>query len=347
MPNIRGVYQSEPIFYETYASFGADVLGISSDNMSSQRMIGMARLTSPWTIGWGTRLTASAAARYDVYHFENTDLIDHPDFSGFKNRFLPSGYLELGHPLFKPGNWTQVIEPRVRLTAMRNTEHDQFAYNNDSAGALLSDATLFSNNRFAGLDLWENGTFADYGIKWAAFNADGRSVEVFLGQTYDLEDRADTNPNSGFHNGASDYVGRVKYNNMKWFEIGSRFRLDRDTLALRHMETTGTIGTSRNYFTIGHIWSQQFTDEMIRDNNINELMAGIGVGLTRRVSLRFNAIYNATDEAFLRHTGTITYNHPCYYLSLGYRRDNVNKEDYAGNTTYQFRFGITIDGKNY
>lgn len=347
LPNIRGVYQTTPIFYETYATFGADILGISGDGMSSQRAIGTARIVSPWTLWGGNRLTASLAARYDVYHFKNTDLIDHPDFTGFKNRFLPSGYVELGRPVFKPGNWTQVIEPRARLTVMRHTDDDQFADNNDSAGALLSDATLFSSNRFAGLDLWENGTFADYGVKWAAFNADGRSIEVFLGQTYDFDERADTNPNSGFHNGASDWVGRVKYNNMKWLELASRFRFDRDKLALRHMETTGTIGTSRNYITLGHIWSQQFTDEMIRDNNINELMAGIGVGLTRRIALRFNAIYNATDDVFMRHTGAIVYNHPCYYMSLGYRRDNASKEDYVGNTTFQFRFGITIDGQNY
>lgn len=347
LPNIRGVYQTEPIFYETYATFNADVLGISGDDMSSQRAIGMARLVSPWTIGNGNRLTASVAARYDVYHFKNTKLVDHPDFTGMKNRFLPSGYIELGRPVFKPGKWTQIIEPRARLTVMRHIDDDHFATNNDSAGALLSDATLFSNNRFSGLDLWENGTYADYGIKWGAFDTDGRAVEVFLGQTYDLEERADTNPNSGFHNGASDYVGRVKYNSIKWLEIGSRFRLDRDTLALRHMETTGKFGTSRNYAILGHIWSQQFTNEGLLDDNINELTAGIGIGLTRRMSVRFSSVYNVTEEEFLRHSGMVMYNHPCYYLSLGYQHSNTAKGDYVGNTTFQFRFGITINGQKY
>ena len=190
----------------------------------SQRLIGDARIVSPWTLWGGNRITASLSARYDVYNFHHTEMIDMADFSGVRDRFLPSGYLEWSLPLFRPTDtWTQVIEPKARLTIMRHTGEDQFTLNNDSAGALLSDATLFSDNRFSGLDLWENGTYADYGVRYAAFNQDGHMFELFIGQTYDFNDRADTDPRSGFHNGASDYVGRLEYNNMKWLDLSTRF----------------------------------------------------------------------------------------------------------------------------
>lgn len=348
LPNIRGVYQTTPLFKETYATFSTDVLGISGDGTSSQRLIGDARITSPWTLWGGNRLTASLSARYDVYNFNKTQMVNMQEFSGLKDRFLPSGYLEWGLPLFKPGdNWTQIIEPKARLTVMRTTDEDQFALNNDSAGAFLSDTTLFSDNRFAGLDLWENGTYADYGVRWAAFNPNGKSFELFLGQTYDFEERASTDPKSGFHNGASDYVGRIKYNNMKWINLASRFRLSQSDLSLNHMETSAIIGTSRNFINIGHIWSQQFIDSQPTTDNINELTAGIGIQLTNRWSIRFSAIYNMTFDRFQRHTGGIFYNHPCYYLSAEYRRDNAVKEDYVGTTTFQFRFGMSIDGQKY
>lgn len=348
LPNIRGVYQTSPLFGETYATFGADILGISGSGTASQRIIGDARITSPWTLWGGNRLTASLSARYDLYHFDNTEMLNGETFSGFKNRFLPSGYVEWGLPLFKPTDtWTQVIEPRARLTIMRHTDNDQFALNNDSAGAFLSDTTLFSDNRFAGLDLWENGTYADYGVRWAAFNADGRKFELFLGQTYDFRNRASTDPNSGFHNGASDYVGRIEFNNMKWIDISSRFRLSQEDLSLRHMETSAVIGTPRNYLSVGHIWSQQFLDETTMGDDINEMMAGFGIQLTNRWSVRFNAIYNMTSGEFQRHTGGLFYTHPCYYLSIEYRHDNAIKEDYVGTTTYQFRFGMSIDGQRY
>jgi len=349
LPNIRGVYQTAPIYEETYLTFGADVLGISGSGTASQRVIGDARIISPWTLWGGNRITASLAARYDVYNFEHADMIDGETFTGLKNRFLPSGYLEWGLPLYRPSTkWTQVLEPRVRLTAMTHTSKDQFALNNDSAGAFLSDATLFADKRFAGYDLWENGTFADYGMRWAAFdNTDGKTVEMFLGQTYDFRNRANTDPNSGFHSGASDYVGRIGYNNMKWLDLSSRFRLNRSDLALRHMETTGRIGTSGTYLSLGHIWSQRFIDTQTMGDDTNEATIGAGIKLSTRWSLQWNGIYNMTERAFHSHSGGVFYTHPCYYMSLQYRRDNSIKDDYVGTTTLQFRFGMSVNGQKY
>lgn len=349
LPNIRGVYQTAPIYRETYLTFGADVLGISGSGTASQRVIGDARITSPWTLWGGNRITASMAARYDVYNFDHADMIDGQTFTGLKNRFLPSGYLEWALPLYKPAaEWTQVLEPRARITAMAHTSKDQFALNNDSAGAFLSDLTLFSDKRFSGLDLWENGTYADYGVRWAAFNnINGNTFEVFLGQTYDFNNRADTDPNSGFHNGASDYVGRVGYNNMKWLDVSSRFRIDRTDFSLRHIETSGRIGTPGTYLSMGHIWSQRFIDAQTLGDDINEAMVGAGVKLSERWAIQWNGIYNLTERAFHSHTGGIFYTHPCYYMSAQYRRDNSIKDDYVGTTTFQFRFGMSIDGQQY
>lgn len=348
LPNIRAVYQTAPLLGEAYATFGGDILGISGSKSSSQRVIGDARITAPWTLWGGNRITASVAARYDVYHFEDTLMTNGDVFSGIKNRFLPSGYVEWGLPLMRAGQtWMQTLEPRARLTVMRHVDNAEFARTNDSAGAFLSDATLFSSNRFAGLDLWENGTFADYGVRWAAFNNADRNIEVFFGQSYDITDRAATDPNSGFHNGASDYVGRVEYNNTKWLNLRSRFRVAQDDFSLRHMETSANIGSSANYISLGHIWSQQFIDEQTMDDDINEIVVGAGIRLSPRWALRWNGVYNVTYDHFQRHTGGLFYNHPCYYMSLEYRRDNAIKEDYVGTTTFQFRIGMSIEGQHY
>lgn len=348
LPNIRGKYQTEPMFAETYAVFSGDVLGISGDSVASQRLIGEARVVSPWTLWGGNRFTASVATRYDIYNFDNTIMIDGNEYSGVKTRFLPSGYLEWGLPLFRPtDNWTQILEPRARLTIMRHISDSQFALDNDSAGTLLSDSTLFSNNRFSGFDLWENGTFADYGLRWAAFNQSGQTIETFFGQTYDFTNRENTDINSGFHNGQSDYVGRVGYNNSKWLDVYSRFRLSRENLGLRHFETNMVLGTSKNYINVGHIWSKQFIDIMETSESIHEFAGGAGVALSDRWSIRLNAIYNVTEDRFQQHSGAIYYEHPCYYFSLGYKRDNAIKQDYVGTTTFQFKFGISIDGQHY
>ena len=348
LPNIRGVYQTNPFFYETYATFNTDVLGIMGDGTSAQRVIGDMRLTSPWTLWGGNRVTASVAARYDFYNFDDTIMADGNSFSGTKNRFLPSGYVEWGLPLVRPAStWSQTIEPRARLTMRRRIDDEQFAMNNDSAGAFLSDAVLFSDNRFAGYDLWENGTFADYGLRWSAFNPDGRQVEVFLGESYDFSKRVDIDKNSGFHDGGSDYVGRISFSNSSWLDLSSRFRFERDSLDLYHSETYARVGNGHTYFTVGHIWAKQLVNIGSDETDTNEAIAGAGLKITDRWSLRLDAIYNWSDDKFLRHSGTLFYSHPCYYFSIGYRRDNAVREDYQGNTTIHFRFGMSIEGQHY
>ncbi|MBQ0013241.1 MAG: LPS-assembly protein LptD [Proteobacteria bacterium] len=347
LPNVHGIYQTDPFFNETYALFTGDVLGVSGDNTSMQRVVGDARIVSPWTLWGGNRLTLSADVRYDLYNFNKTDMIDGSVFSGIKTRFLPSGYIEWGLPLYKPSdNWTHIIEPRARLTIMRKLDNEVFMENNDSAGTFLSDEVLFSDNRFSGYDLWENGTFADYGMQWSAFNTNN-NVSVFLGQSYDITERADTDPLSGFHNGMSDFVGRIEYNTTQWFDIKTRFRLSQQDLSLHHIESNARIGTSHNYINVGHMWTQQLEDLYAQTQDIHELIAGFGVQMTDRLSARFNAIYNVASNSFQRHYGGLFYDHPCFYLALTYKHDNAVKGDYVGDTTFQFKFGITIDGQKY
>ena len=354
LPNIRGTYQTDPFFKETYLSLSGDILGVSGDDSNSQRMIGEARVISPWTLWWGNRITASVAARYDIYNFNKTSIYEdgqqRDSFSGVKSRFLPNGYVEWGLPLYSVENsWTYIIEPRARLTIMQHSAKDAvFSVDNDSAGRFLSDTTLFSNNRFAGLDVWENGNFIDYGARWAAFN-ENNNIEVFLGQTYDFNtENEDKNFNdNGFRNGFSDYVGRVAYSR-KYFQIASRFRFDREDIKLSHIENSLYIGKKGYYLSIGHIWDTQPIDiYSTTDKDTHEISAGAGLPLTDRLRIAGSVIYNAYEHLVQRHSGGIFYEHPCYHFSLEYSRDNTIKYEYTGNTTYRFKFGMSIDGKHY
>ena len=352
LPNIRGVYQTDPFWHETYLSLSGDILGISGNKSSSQRVIGESRIVSPWTLWGGNRLTLSASTRYDIYNFEKTPVYDNGavnnSYSGVKSRFLPSGYVEWGLPMYDvKNNWTYILEPRARLTLMRHLDKDAvFAVNSDSDARFLSDTTLFSDNRYAGLDLWENGNFVDYGARWAAFN-DNHNVEVFFGQTYDFADSHEEFNDNGFRNGFSDYVGRISYAK-KHFQIASRFRLDRENLSINHTENSIYIGKGKTYITLGHIWDTQPIDiYSTTDQNTHEVSAGGGLGLTKRLSVQESVIYNLSEHVVQRHAGGVFYEHPCYHFSLTYKRDNTIRWAHKINTTYQFKFGISMDGKHY
>ena len=354
LPNVRGTYQTNPFFKETYLSLSGDVLAVSGDGANSQRFIGEARIISPWTLFGGNRLTLSVASRYDVYNFNKTAVYEddqtniNNSFTGIKSRFLPSGYVEWGLPLYSAeSDWTYIIEPRARLTIMKHSDKDfRFSTDNDSVGRFLSDTTLFSSNRYAGYDVWENGNFIDYGARWAAFNKDN-NLEVFLGQTYDFKNDRENFYDNGFRNGFSDYVGRVAYSR-KYFQLSNRSRFDKKNLRLNHTENSVYFGLGNNYLSLGHIWDTQPIDIYSDgDKDTHEVGAGAGLQITKRINLKGSIIYNAYEHVIQRHAGGIFYEHPCYYLSFEYQRDNAVREDYVGGTTFQFKFGMSIDGKHY
>lgn len=354
LPNIRGVYQTNPFFKETYLNLSGDVLGVTGDNSSSQRVIGMGQIVSPWTLWGGNRLTLSASGRYDIYNFDKTKVYDANNninsYSGVKTRFLPSGFVEWGLPLFSQENkWIYIIEPRARLTVMSHTDSKDIfnrIVDNDSDGRLLSDTTLFSDNRYAGYDIWENGSFADYGVRWAGTNQI-HNIEVFLGQTYDFDTKEQNFYDDGFRDGFSDYVGRISYN-YKYFQLISRFRLDRNNMSLNHTENYAFIGKNGTYLSVGHLWDSKPIDIVSTDDkDTHEMIFGAGLKLSSRIRLTGSAIYNAYEHIFQSHSGAIYYDHPCYFFSLQYRRDNSVKYDYIGGVTLKFKFGISIDGKKF
>ncbi len=350
LPQIHSIYQTDPLFAKTYLSIMGDVQSIlNSDNgTSAQRAIGEVEITSPWIIGYN-KVTANLSGRYDIYNFTNTAMIDGPsDYSGVKTRVLPSGYLDWQMPFVKTGeNWSNVIAPRARLALLDHQNTPAFANTNDSSGALMSDAVLFSNNRLSGYDVWENGNYLDYGADWSVFSNGGISSEVFLGQSYDLTERVDTDPNSGFHSGASDWVGRISFDTGKWVNLTNRFRFAENDFTLRHLETIARFGT-RNYIDLGYIYATQFLDAKTLERTNQEAVGGFGVYLTSRLSFRANTTYNIIDQRVQKQSAGLYYDHPCYITSIEYARNGAQRfEEQISSTSIKFQFSMKLNGDQH
>jgi LPS-assembly protein len=341
LPNIHGVWQSDPVYGDSYFTLMGDMLGISgqSGGGATQRMLGSASFIAPVSAAYGQRLTFSASARYDVYNFMDSPDIDGNDINGIRARFLPMGYAQWELPLIRQGeDWDWVIEPIARLSVLRRLSTPAFA-NNDSSGSLLTDAVLFSDNRFSGYDLWENGNYLDYGAKFTVLSGE-KSIEAFAGQSYDFYKQAELDPNSGFHNGASDYVGRVNLFLIDNVGFYNRFRVSNADLSMRHWESNVVIGDKKNYLNFGYIYATQFLDIVTLDKSIEEAVVGFGIGLTERWIIRADTIYNITDTRIQNQRLGIMYDHPCYDVSFEVIRDGTVRPGYRGNTIFRFGFNV-------
>ncbi|MDR3208648.1 MAG: LPS assembly protein LptD [Rickettsiales bacterium] len=335
LPKIHGTYQVG-IADNLYSQFVGDVMRISDvkNDSSMNRAIGEARIIAPIEAAW-QKWTLSAAVRSDYYQYDN--VANAPD--GDAGRILTSGYIDWEMPFVKDGGgWTQVVKPKARLTIMGKSNNSSFA-NMDSTGALLSDASLFVNNRYSGYDLWVNGTYADYGVSWTGYNSEGRSAEVFVGQTYDFDTAGEPeDTNSGYRNGASDVVGRVSISPSAWLNVTNRFRFDKGDWGLRHLETDVRLG-GRSYVSVGYIWAVHFSrasDAYIDDADISEAVFGVGAHFTDRLAFRASGVYNFTNRIAQRYNAGLYYEHPCYIIGLVYNVDNALKT-YVGNSEYDFK----------
>lgn len=347
LPKIHGAYQLG-VADNLYARVTGDIMRISDfgEGWSVNRGIAEGRIIAPLELLW-QRITLSAALRSDLYQYNDMPLAQAKEAA----RFLPSGYIDWEMPFVRTSNgFTQIIKPKARITVMGKSDSTDFL-NMDSAGALLSDTTLFINNRYPGYDVWVNGTYADYGISFAGYDTDGRGVEIFVGQTFDFGTDNKFDINSGYHNGASDIVGRLGINPKHWFGITNRFRFGKDDASLRHLETELRIGT-KNYMTFGYIWAVQFTpadDAYITEENISEGVIGAGLYFTDRLVFRAQGVYNFTHGVPQRYDVGIYYEHPCYNLGIVYIVDNAyktynadNELDFRGVSSFKLKFSIKM-----
>ncbi|MDR0319374.1 MAG: LPS assembly protein LptD [Rickettsiales bacterium] len=349
LPRVSGAVQTGPIIGNSYLNLKTDFMNLSgnSESANTTRLVGDAKYTYPFIILWGQKVELSAGARYDVYQFQNANLLTgQTDFTGMKTRFLPSASAALSWPLVKRDKgMTQIFEPKARMVFIDHTRAINFI-NQDSSGSLFTDASVFADNRYSGYDLWNDGSFADYGAEWSAFDDAGRGVEAFAGQSYDFYAPQNLDPNSGFRLGGSDFVGRLKIRASDWLAFSNRFRMDRDNASVKHLESDVRIG-GKDYVNFGFMHAVQFDEKVMLENKFDEIIGGFGIGITERLRVDYRITYNMTESRLQTRNIGILYDHPCYSINLGYREDRSESLTGipTGATSYRIQFNLKMQGQ--
>jgi LPS-assembly protein len=184
----------------------------------------------------GLVTTFDTALRGDWYHAISRESGSETDKNA--TRLIPYGQVTSSYPLVKPmPGADMVIEPIAALTLIPRQDPDTDVPNEDSQDSQLDASNLFEPSRFPGLDRVEDLSRVTYGVRTSLNGHDGGLTEVFLGQSYRLDDRmmGDVPANSGLTDRASDYVGRVKYVAPKYFTFDYGFQLSGEDLrSVRH-----------------------------------------------------------------------------------------------------------------
>ena len=330
--------------------FGANSMNlVRTDGQSVQRGLAFGRWDRSWLTGAGLRITGTAMLRGDAYYVWDSAKATVPQYAGkdgFQGRVIPIGAIDVEWPFAGPAlGGTQSFTPRVQVVATPENLNSGIP-NEDSRAIELEDISLFDLNRFPGYDRFEGGTRMTYGLQYT-LDRPRWSLRSEIGQSVRLAGRGEDFPNgTGLSETVSDFVGRTNLKFGRFIDITHRFRVDRNSFAVRRNEFDIAFGTNRTYATIGYIkLNRNIELEDLEDRA--ELRAGGRVAFARFWSAFGSAIIDLTTQKdnpnatgngfqFIRHRLGVEYEDECFRIGLSWRRDYISDRDFRAGSTFLF-----------
>src|SRR5207248_8118438 len=285
---------------------------------------------------WGQEVTLTAYGRGDVYHTqgaEDTSVAIYRGTNGWHARAIGALAADVKWPFLGTlFGGIQRLVPRVQLVLTPPTANIDIP-NEDARSVDLEDSNLFALNRFPGYDRWEDASRVSYGFDWA-FDRPNLSIESNVGQSYRFSRRPGIFPEgTGLTSQVSDIVVRTRVRFGRLIDITERYRLDKNTLAVRRNEIDLTFGTQQTYAQIGYLRLNRNIDPTIEDLRDKEELRLAGRILIHRYWSIFGAtVIDLTDKQEdplslangfqpVRHRLGIEYEDNCLQVGLTWRRD--------------------------
>ena len=326
-----------------------------TSGQDTQRLFGSVQWDWRRLTPMGQVIQLTALGRGDVYHTDNITATSVPAYrgsDGWQARAFAAAAIDVSWPLvgtFAGGN--QRLTPRVQLVAASPVDNVDIP-NEDSRAFELEDGNIFAINRFPGYDRFEDGGRITYGVEWA-FDRPGLSISTELAQSYRLSNQPSLFPDgTGLTDRTSDVVGRTTVALRNVIRLTHRFRLDKDSFAVRRNEIDATIGTRRTYVELGYLRLNRdiaSLGEDLRDRE--EVRVGGRIGFARYWSLFGSAIVDLTDKAedptssadgftAIRHRLGVAYDDDCVSVGVTWRRDYQDTGDARRGNTFLLRLAF-------
>ena len=327
---------------------------IRSDGQDTQRAFAGARWDRRLLTGLGQVITLTGLTRADVYHTDNILATLTPSYrgnEGWTARAIATAAIDAQWPFVGEAfGGTQVLTPRVQLVAsppLRN-----LAVPNEDARAIdLEDSNLFALNRFPGYDRVEDGARIVYGLDWE-LTKPGWRVKTNIGQSYSFSNQRDIFPDgTGLSERVSDFVGRSEVRFRNNLSFTHRFRLDKDSLAIRRNEIDATIGSQRNYVEVGYLRLNRDIQTVEDLQDREEIRAAGRVTIGRYWSVFGSGVFNLTsaaeDPVFapdgfepIRTRLGVAYSDDCLEFGATWRRDYITAGDAERGNSFQVFFAL-------
>ena len=327
---------------------------LRDDGQDTQRAFTGARWDLRRLTPMGQVVTLTGLVRGDVYHTSNTagtPTLSYRGDEGWTTRALATAAVDVTWPFVGEAfGGTQVLTPRVQLVASPPIRN--LAVPNEDARAIdLEDSNLFALNRFPGYDRVEDGARLVYGVDWE-LTKPGWRVLTNVGQSYSFSNQRNILPDgTGLSERISDFVGRTEVRFRNRLSFTHRFRLDKDSLAVRRNEIDAAIGSQRTYLEIGYLRLNRDIQTVEDLADREEIRAAGRVAVGRHWSAFGSGVFNLTSSAEdpvfepggfqpIRTRLGVAYNDECLEFGLTWRRDYTSAGDARRGNSFQLFFAL-------
>lgn len=325
-----------------------------TSGQDTQRAFASARWDLRRITPLGQEIGLTILGRGDIYHSdENADTLTpvYRGETGWQGRGILAGAVDVKWPFVgQIFGGTQVFTPRIQLAATPAASNLRLP-NEDSRAVDLEDSNIFALNRFSGYDRFEDNYRVTYGFDWSYRGGD-IAAEFNIGQSYRLSNRETIFPDgTGLSGKTSDIVGRGEIRFKDVVKFAHRFRLDKDSLAVRRNEIDATVGSRSTYAQVGYLRLNRdiATVEDLADRE--ELRLAGRLKLARYWSVFGSTIIDitsrkedplVTSDGFepIRHRVGVAYDDDCLSLAFTWRRDYERTGDARRGNSFLFKLAF-------
>ena len=330
-----------------------------TDGQDTQRAFASLQWDLRRLTNWGQEVTFTAFARGDLYNTNDISatIVNYQGLEGFHQRVIGAAAVDVKWPFigtFLGG--TQRFTPRVQFIAAPKVANITLP-NEDSRAVDLDDTNLFSLNRFAGYDRFEDSSRVTYGGEWA-LDLPGISFTTNVGQSYRVDKRPTILPDgTGLSDRFSDIVGRSELRFRDFVSIVHRYRLDKDGFAIRRNEVDATIGSRATYVLLGYLKLNRNIDASIEDLRDREevrlagrvqfarFWSAFGSGVVDLTNTAEDPLSNSDGFTPIRHRIGIQYEDDCLRLGGTWRRTYNDTGDARKGNSFLLTLAFTNLGR--
>lgn len=352
--SLRTPVGEEPIIFPNYHE--KSISNLFTDNTVLLNRLGVLNLYNKNKRY--TRIDNTAELRYSNINkfgfiYEILGKISNHLYNIREEKDLRSNYFEI-----KPLLSSTISYPLIKINKSKNKEFltpklqlnyspynkSKTKSNQDSIEIDLDKTSLFSTNRFSGLDLQEKGLWLNSGIKYENKSINGKSFGTELGQIFRFNNINQFPETTGLNGKNSDFLISSFFNYKNFFSLKNT-SLITNNLQFRKSETSMNLDGEKNKISSSLIYEAE------NKNNYNKKnLTEFSISFISRIDKNWKSNFDmrhdiANNLPIIASTG-LTFENECVDFSINLSKRFASSEKLPEDTRIELSFDLGGFGKH-